>query len=132
VVNLEQLPFKRCKAQASFEFIIILAIILLSAAVFILAVTDEYADSFILSSVKNLAELEISKVALSYADCANTTLVKMNFLKKDKVITLNISGCRIDVSKISGVVETKLCGMPAPSGGAVIVCGSTVYTINQV
>jgi hypothetical protein len=102
------------------------------ATVFILAITDEYSDTFVLSSVKNTVENEISRVALSQPGCSNTSLVWMRFSKATSTIDLNISGCQVDLSKVAGIVETKVCNARSPTGGNTLVCSGTTYTINRV
>ena len=129
MVSLGQLQSQSRKAQASFEFVIVLSIMLLLVTAFTISIADEYTDSFVLSAVKNAAESEASKVALQTPGCQNTTIKSMAFSKDTNTITLTMNGCLIDSSQVAGAVETSICGAKSPSGINIIICGGTKYTL---
>ena len=130
MVNVGQSQSQKSKAQASFEFILILLIVVFMVTVFILAISEEYPDTFVLSSIKSTVESEISTVVLNQPECQDTRLVSMGFSKTDKTISLKIHGCEIDLPKVAALVETKLCGAATPTGGTTLICGGVIYTIS--
>ena len=132
VVNLEQLQSQRRNAQASFEFVIVLSITLLLVTAFTLSIANEYTDSFVLSAVKNTIESEASKLALQTPGCENTAMKEMIFSKGTNTITFGMTGCPIVVSKVTGIVETKLCGAKAQSGTDTFRCSGIIYRLVEV
>jgi len=132
VVLLEKLRFQSSKAQASFEFLVVLAIVLMVVSVFVSNITEEYTDSFVLASVKNVINSEISQSVLKDSSCAGGHLSSIQFSKVENKITVNIVGCSIDLVKTAGVINTGLCGARSPTGGLTFVCSGTIYTLSQV
>ena len=108
-----------------------LTLTLLIAAAFIVSITEEYSDTFILSAVKNTAEQQIANLALTKTDCWDSSLTSMSYSADEKKITLLTSGCPINLSTIAEKVETKICGARIPSGGASMVCGGVTYTLES-
>jgi hypothetical protein len=100
--------------------------------VFMLATTEEYTDTFVLSAVKNAVEHETAYVSLSQPECTGTFLRWMNFSKEGNIINVNISGCPINLVKVAGKVETQICGASSPTGGSVMVCSGESYTLREV
>ena len=123
--------FRRRRAQASFEFILVLTLTLLLATAFIISITDEYSDTFILSAVKNTAEQHIASLVLTKPDCWNTSLASMRFSEDSKKIILNVSGCPLNLSAVAAKVEAKICGAKTPTGGRYMICGGTTYVLER-
>ena len=109
-----------------------LTLTLLLATAFIISITNEYSDTFVLSAVKNTAEQQIAVLALTKPDCWNTSLASMRFSEDTKRITLNVSGCPINISAIAAKVETKICGAKTPTGARYMTCGGIIYTLEKV
>ena len=109
-----------------------LTLTLLLATAFIISITDEYSDTFILSAVKNTAAQQIANLALTKPDCLNTSLASMGFSEGTKRITLNVSGCPINISAIAAKVETKICGAKTTTGSKYMICGGIIYTLEKV
>lgn len=126
---MELLQCLGLKGQASFEFIVVLSIVLTLAMVFIVSITTEYTDSFVISAVKNAAQSETFAVAMSSPACTNTTLAYMSFDKSINTIVVNTTGCPVSLAKIAGIVETKICGAKVPQGSASMLCSGTIYTL---
>ena len=126
------LQFRRRKAQASFEFILVLTLTLLLATAFIISITDEYSDTFVLSAVKNTAEQQMASLALTKPECWNTSLASMGFSGDTKEITLNVSGCPINISAVAAKVETKICGAKIPTGSRYMTCGGITYILKVI
>lgn len=106
-----------------------LTLTLLLATAFIISITDEYSDTFVLSAVKNTAEQQIANLALTKPDCWNTSLASMRFSEDSKKITLNVSGCPINISALAAKVEAKICGAKTPTGGRYMTCGGITYIL---
>ncbi len=104
---------------------------LLIATAFIVSITDEYSDTFVLSAVKNTAEQQIAMLALTKLDCWNTSLASMRFSGDTKRITLNVSGCQINVSEVAAKVEAKICGAKTPTNYGYMTCGGTIYLLEN-
>lgn len=100
--------------------------------VFILSITNEYSDTFVVSSVKNVIQSEMSKIVIEKPDCQSTALVKMDFSATTKEIDVQTMGCRIDMSQVAETVETEMCGAKTPTGGQHLVCNGIDYWINEV
>lgn len=109
----------------------VLTLTLLLAAAFIVSITEEYSDTFILSAVKNTAEQQIANLALTKLDCWDSSLASMSYSADEKKITLMISGCPLNLSTVAGKVETKICGAKTPSGGTSMICGGVKYTLES-
>lgn len=93
-----------------------LSIMLALITAFLLTIINEYTDSFVVTSVKNVAEQEIAVLALNQS-CLNTTLVSLNFSKATSTMVLLVSGdCEVNASTIGKAVETNICGAKTPSG----------------
>jgi len=120
--------FQSHKGQSSFEFIVILAVVLLVATFFILPITSESATSIILSSVKSTAEHEIALMTLT-PGCANTSLQSMTFNNAANIINLNVIGCAIDLAAVAGTVETDICGAANHGSGASFTCSGVTYSL---
>jgi len=105
---------------------------LLLAAAFIISITEEYSDTFILSAVKNTAEQQIAVLALTKLACWNTSLASMRFSEDTKTITLNVSGCPINISAVAAKIENKICGAKTPTGAGYMICGGTMYLLESV
>jgi hypothetical protein len=101
-------------------------------SVFVSNITEEYTDSFVLASVKNVINSEISQSVLKDSSCAGGHLSSIQFSKVENKITVNIVGCSIDLVKTAGVINTGLCGARSPTGGLTFVCSGTIYTLSQV
>ena len=97
--------------------------------VFIVSITTEYTDSFVISAVKNVAQSEVFATAISGPACTDTMLAYMGFDKPTNTITVNTTGCSISLAKIAGIVETKVCGAKVPRGSASLMCSGTLYTL---
>lgn len=124
--------FQKLKGQASFEFVVILSIVVLLATAFIYTISNEYSETFVLSAVKNSAEKAVSAIVLTQPGCYNTTLKSMKFSPESHNIALTVFGCPIDIPKIASSVETGICGARNPSGSNIIVCNGIIYTITSV
>jgi uncharacterized protein (UPF0333 family) len=123
--------FRKRKAQASFEFILVLTLTLLLATAFILAITEEYSDTFIISSVKNTAEHNIAILSINKPECWNTALMAMNFSEEEKKITLTVSGCPLNLTEVAAKVEASICGAKVHTGGTSMMCGGVSYTLES-
>ena len=128
---MEQLR-SRSKAQASFEFVVVLSIALLLITAFTISISDEYSDTFILSAVRNTIQSEASKLVLQTPGCANTALKEMSFSKDTGTITFSMIGCKIEISKVTNIVGTTLCGMNEPTNTGTFICSGTVYTLVEI
>jgi len=112
--------------------VVVLAIVLMMVSVFVLNIIEEYTDSFVLASVKNVINSEVSQAVLKNPDCAGGYLSSMQFSKVENKITVNVVGCSIDLVKMAGIINTKMCGASSPTGGLTFICSGTTYTLSQV
>ena len=128
---MEQLQSQRRRGQASFEFVLVLAITLLLITAFAVSIVNEYTDTFVLSAVKNTINSEASKLVLGTPGCENTTMKQMAFSKETNTITFGMNGCQIEVSTVAGIVGTKLCGATQQSGDT-FTCSGTTYTLVEI
>ena len=132
VVRLEPFRSRNRRGQTSFEFIVVLTLTIMLMGVFMLTIVEEYTDTFVLSAVKNAVEHEAAYVSLSTPGCAQTFLKNMSFSKQGNVISIGISGCAVNLVKIAGNVEKKVCGASNPTGGSIMVCGGESYLLTEV
>ena len=132
MVKLELFQSQKNKGQTSFEFILVLTLTIMLIGVFMLAATEEYTDTFVLTAVKNAVEHETAYVSLSQPECTGTFLKWMNFSKESNLISVNISGCPLNLVKVAGKVETQVCGASRPTGGSTMVCSGEIYTLREV
>ena len=111
---------------------VVLAIVLMIVSVIVFNITEEYTDSFVLASVKNVINSEISQFVLKDPSCAGGHLSSIQFSKIENKITVNVVDCPLDLVKIAGLINTRMCGASLPTGGLTFVCSGTIYTLSQV
>lgn len=115
----------KLKGQVSFEFIIIIAIILIIVFAIMGTFYDESIDSFILTSVKQTAENQIAQKSLIDSNCIGAYVNVYSYL--NGVITIKTK-CAINSIIISNLVEKEICNTN-PTGDSIVTCGLKTYSL---
>lgn len=117
---------KRRKGQVSFEFILVLALVLLLTSAILVDVFEESTDTFVLNSIKAVTLQKISNSILTEPTCVNAYLKSISVL--EGTVTLDIEGCDLEVSIIADTVEGEFCGVTS-NGDHVVKCGDKAYAL---
>ena len=120
------------KGQVSFEFIIVLAVVVLFSSIIMLDTVNESRDTSVLASVKNTAANQVSLNVLRKTGCVGSYFDGISF--SDSTIELKFTGpaeCRPTATEIANIVESTTCSVEA-DGDEKISCGGNTYIVKIV
>lgn len=116
------------RGLASFEFILVLGIILVVTTAVIAASLEESRDSLIMSAVKTEAMNEMHLHSLESEDCSNPMITNYT-VENGNILELEVSpGCYVDPVKVANRVEKEICGVE-PTHNQNIECGDKTYRV---
>lgn len=110
----------------SFEFILVLAIVLLLSYAVMSDFFNESSDSFVLASARQAAEHAALQRSITDADCHGARMTAFSY--SNEIITVSFSKCPITSSVIADAVESGQCGA-TPNGDSSINCGTKSYSV---
>jgi hypothetical protein len=111
------------RGQVSFEFVVVITVVLLLSAIIASDAFNEANSTFALAGAKTAALSEIAKLG-----CAGSYL-KSAMLTSGKTILLEVGGvCRPTASSIADYVEEKIC-KATPNHDSWVTCGGDTYFI---
>ncbi|MEM0372339.1 MAG: hypothetical protein QXO69_00635 [archaeon] len=110
----------------SFEFIIILAVLLLLCFAIMSDFFEESTDSFVLTAARQSAEHYASVKPLSDANCIGMKMDSFGF--QNGVIKIAFNKCPPAAPAIADDVEKSQCNA-VPNSDSAINCGSKTYQV---
>ena len=116
----------------SFEFIIVLAVIVMFSSMIMLDAVNETTDTSVLASVKNTVANRVSFNVLRKAECVGSYFDGISF--SDSTIELKFTGpdeCRPTATEIANIVESTTCSVEADDNEK-ILCGGNTYIVKIV
>lgn len=119
---------RKAKGQISFEVVIIIAIVLIFATVFLSDSTAESITTLVAASVKNTAQAEVAELSL-ISNCSGSYLAKFQITSTG--FRLNFSRCAPKLSQIANFVEQQVCAANPNSNNAV-ECGTKVFYLETM
>lgn len=117
------------KGQASFEFLLMLGLILMITSTMIVDSLDQSRRTMILSTSKSTLLNEMNIESLNSTACSNPQIE--SYQVKNNTLTFNVDPdqCSIKPSKVADTVEKDICGVE-PNQDNIIKCGNEEFEVN--
>lgn len=117
---------RKLKGQVSFEFILVLAVVLLLSFAIMSDFFEESTDSFVLAAARQTAEHAALERSINDAGCNGARMT--SFAYDNGTMALSFSKCAVTASFIADAVERDQCGA-TPNGDSSINCGTKTYSV---
>lgn len=117
------------KGLASFEFLLMLGLILLVTSTLIVDSLDESRKTVVFSTSKSVLLGELETKSINSTNCSNPQIESYQVEGNTLTFNLDSPQCHIDPSQVADPVERDICGVE-PNQDNIIICGSESFEVN--
>ncbi len=117
------------KGLASFEFLLMLGLILLITSTLITDSLNQSKKTMVFSTSKSMLQSKINTKSLNSTDCSNPQIESYQVQENTLTFTVDPPECQINPSKIADPIERDICGVE-PNQDNIVKCGSEEFEVN--